>query len=77
MLQMLIHVKYLNNSSLMSGFLFNRVCRIGMLVYFHHRISLFPLLSELLCIEIRKKKKYIPVAEGYQNLQWYLEAQKN
>lgn len=56
----------------MSGFLFNRVCRIGMLVYFHHRISLFPLMSELLCIEIRKKK--IPVAESYQ---WYLEAQKN
>lgn len=58
----------------MSGFLFNRVCRIGMLVYFHCRISLFPLLSELLCIENRKE---IPVAEGYQNLQWYLEAQKN
>jgi len=34
-----------------------------MLVYFRHKIPLFPLLSELLCIEFSKK---IPLAEGYQ-----------
>lgn len=39
-----------------------------MLVYFHHKI--FPLLSELLCIEISLK---IPRAEGYQNLKWYFK----
>lgn len=42
-----------------------------MLVYFHHKIFLFPLLSELLCIEISLK---IPVAEGYQNLKWYVRS---
>lgn len=55
MLQMLTHVKYVNNSSLVLGFLFNCVCRTGMVVYFPHGVSLFPLLSELLCIEFRKK----------------------